>query len=205
MVELTQEELFWVKEHFPELKYDSGKLQLFGNVKFSLRFDKLPVIKDNYHVMIDFSQMHNRSDLPIVYNTDNRIIKAAKRKHKPCEDFHISKDGKLCMILSCKVRLFYPNGFNLQDFMSHLCNHLYWVSYFELYDKEPWPGEKHGNEAYIEYLSDYNNITFIVNNKHQLELYRKLFRKKYGRGIALNKLKNRLLTEPTLFQQLINI
>ena len=204
MVELTHSEQTWLKQYYPELSYDSSNHKLFGKVSFSLRYEDLPVIKGAYNVEVDFSLMKDRSDFPCVYNTDHRIIDAAKRKRKPLADFHIDSDGKLCMILPCKMPQFYTNGFNIQEFMTHLCNHLYWVSHYDLYDKEPWPGEKHGNEALIEYVKDYRNINLIVNDKKQLELFRVLFNKKYGKGIALNKLKNRLLTDESLFKELIN-
>jgi hypothetical protein len=204
MVELTPCEQTWLKENYPELSYDSTRHKLSGKVGFSLRYEDLPVIKDSYVIKVDFSQMKDRLDFPSVYNTDHRILNAAKRKHKPYIDFHIGKDGKLCMILPCKLPQVYPNGFNIQDFMSHLCNHLYWVSFYELYDKEPWTGEKHGDAALIEYARDYNNINLITKDRKQLELFRVLFKKKYGKGIAINKLKNKLLVNKSLFIELIN-
>ena len=204
MVELTHSEQTWLKENYPELSYDSTNHILNGKVSFSAQYGDLPVIKDKYAIKVDFSQMKDRYDFPCVYNTDHRILDAAKRKRKPYIDFHIGIDGKLCMILSCKLQQVYPNGFNIQDFMNHLCNHLYWVSFYELYDKEPWPGEKHGDEAWFECVTDYSNINLIVNDQKLLELFRKLFNKKYGRGIARNKLKNRLLADELLFNELIN-
>lgn len=204
MVELTPNERLWLKNNFPELHYDLGKHRLFGKVNFSLRYNEIPVIKGSYCVEVDFSSMKDRSELPSVYNTDRQIINAAKRKRKPLADFHIDSDGKLCMIFPCKLPQFYANGFNIQEFMIHLCNHLYWVSCYDLYDKEPWPGEKHGDEALIEYITDYSNIDLIVKDKKQLEFFRSLFNKKYGKGIAINKLKNRLLADKSLFMELTN-
>lgn len=204
MVELTHNEQTWLKQYYPELRYDSSNHKLYGKVSFSLRYEDLPVIKGSYNIEVDFSLMKDRSDFPCVYNTDHRIIDAAKRKRKPLADFHIDGNGKLCMILPCKIPQFYTNGFNIQEFMTHLCNHLYWVSHYDLYDKEPWPGEKHGTEAFLEYITDYNNISLIVKDNKQLEILRSVYKKKYGKGIALNKLKNRLLNEKLFFIDLVN-
>ena len=42
-----------------------------------------------------------------------------------------------------------------------------------------------------------------IDNK-QLEILRSVYKKKYGKGIALNKLKNRLLNEKLFFIDLVN-
>ena len=46
---------------------------------------------------------------------------------------------------------YYPSGFELELFFTHLIEHLYWVAYFERYDKAPWEAEAHGDAAVAAY------------------------------------------------------
>lgn len=151
MVELTDREQEWLKDYYPNLSYNKKRGIISGEVNFYLRYKNCPSIKDSYNIKIDLSQMHDRSDFPKVYNTDNRISKIAERKQKSKADLHLYMDNSLCMILTQKIKISYPFGFRINDFMRHLKEHLYWISYYERYDKEAWLPEKHGQAAVIDY------------------------------------------------------
>lgn len=100
-----------------------------------------------------------------------------------------------------KFTKFYPNGFEIEPFMNHLSSHLYWVSHYELYNKEPWPGEFHGDVAVLDYFSDFNNYDLILKDRLQLELVRSQYKRMKGKGIALSKLRN-LLRDPNFVKEL---
>lgn len=192
MVILTDKEKDWLKANYSTLTYDQTSNSISGRMDINAHYLDLPVIKDSYYVRIDLSTMKSRNELPNVYNIDRRIINAAKKKGKPTADFHVDGKGKLCMMFPLKFTKFYPNGFEIESFMAHLNSHLYWVSYFELYDKEPWRGELHGEVALLDYISDSSNYDMILENRQQLEIVRAYYKRVKGKGIALSKLRNQL-------------
>ena len=192
MVFLTDKEIDWLRVNFPRLTYDQISNSISGRIDIDMHYLDNPVIKDSYYVRIDMTVMTTRNKLPDVYNTDNRIINAAKKKGKSIADFHIDANGKLCMMFPLKFSKFYPKGFDIASFMAHLSSHLYWVSYYELYNKEPWRGELHGGAALLDYISDSNNYDTILNDKQQLEIIRHYYKRVKGKGIALSKLRNQL-------------
>ncbi len=192
MVFLTDKEKNWLIANYHTLTYDQTSNSIFGRMDINVHYLDLPVIKDSYSVRIDLSTMKSRNELPDVYNTDHRILNAAKKKGKPTADFHIDNKGKLCMIYPLKFAKFYPSGFKIEPFMAHLSSHLYWVSHYELYDKEPWRGELHGGAALLDYISDSDNYDTILNDKKQLEMVRTYYKCVKGKGIALSKLRNQL-------------
>ena len=193
MVFLTDQEKNWLHANYPSLTYDQTSNSISGRMDINTHYLDRPIIKDSYSVRIDLSAMKSRNEMPDVYNTDRRIINAAKKKGKPTADFHIDDKGKLCMILPLKFTKFYPDGFKLELFMAHLSSHLYWVSHYDLYNKEPWRGELHGEVALLDYISDSSNYDVILGNKQQLELVRAYYKCIKGKGIALSKLRNQLM------------
>lgn len=182
--------------------YDARDNIITGIVPFNLHYYDEPTIKDSYSIRIDLSRMNNRQELPLVYNPDGRIIRTAHRKHKEKGEFHINGDNTLCLMLPERFSSFYPNGFTIQEFMRHLCNHLYWVSYMELYDKEPWPAEKHGYAAIYDFFRNEKNIDIIVGDKHLIEEIRFFYKKKFGKGIAKYKLKRLIKRVPSFLEKI---
>lgn len=191
MVQLTVKELEWLGINYPQLYYNAANAVISGPLNFSLSY-KGRLISDCYNIEICLGNMRSRQELPSVFNTDNRIVKMAKRKKRSSDDFHINHDGSLCLILPQRFKEQYPSGFTLPLFMNHLTNHLYWVTYFERYEQEPWAGEKHGVDAVVDYWIEHPEI--IVKEDIYLEFFRMLYKKKKSRGICKSKLRRQLLT-----------
>lgn len=200
MVVLKEDEIKWLGDNYPQLSYDAKRQEVFGIISFSLRYEGCSKIVDSYQIRIDFSKMTNRKSLPHVYNTDKRLFNAARRKKKPLGDFHVNPDDSLCLIAPFKIGMFYPSGFDIKKFMDHLCNHLYWVSYYERYDKEPWISEKHGGDAFMEFLMNPSN--YPITDKDIILYIRQLYKKVFGKGIAVAKLR-RLLQNDKFIKSII--
>lgn len=141
MVTLTYNEISWLWEIQPGLSYIQGANLLAGTFKFTAQYRTLYKITDSYDLVIKFT---TSTILPKVYETKGKIARMAKIIGKPIGDFHVNSDGTLCMIREDKVYSIYKNGFDLNLFINHLMTHLYWVSYYGIYGKEPWKGEEHG-------------------------------------------------------------
>jgi len=141
MVVLTYNEISWLWKVQPGLTYIHGANLLAGTFKYTAQYRNLETITDSYDLVINFN---SGGILPNVYETKGKIEKMAKIIGKPLYDFHVNSDRTLCMIRNDKVTSMYENGFDLILFISHLTTHLYWVSYYGIYGKEPWKAEEHG-------------------------------------------------------------
>lgn len=192
MVMLTDDEIKWLGKNYPQLSYNPSKSVINGVLPFILKYKDCPVISDSYNILIDLSRMNGRKDFPLVYNTDNRILNVARRKKKSPADFHMNPDNSLCLIASFKIPFVYPDGVDIISFMEHLCNHLYWVSFYERYNTEPWVAEKHGPDALWEYLLNERN--YPITEVGLINTLRFMYKIAYQKGIAISKLKRKLTT-----------
>lgn len=189
MVKLNKNEIEWLRNNYPQMIYNEERSVISG--LFSINHNYKGVnIKDCFKIEVRLYAMRNREEYPKVYNTDGRIRKIAKRKNMKILDLHVYSDNSLCLGLPARFYEYYPEGFNLQSFFKHLSEHLYWVAYYERYNKSPWPAELHGDDAMIELLCE--NIDDTLHDKIKFEELRKLYKEKFGHGIAKSKLVRRL-------------
>lgn len=142
-ISLTDEDIKWLGEKFPSLSHVRGPNRLVGDFHFSAKYKNLETIDDCYSLIIDLNESDS-SGLPRVYEIGARIKKIAKIQNKKLLDLHQYPNNQLCLIHPSKVHSWYKNGVDLRSFMDNLTTHLYWISYVDRYNKEPWPGEKHG-------------------------------------------------------------
>lgn len=166
---LTKDNLDLLKKNYPSLRYNIGDNTIVGEIAFNLIY-KDKKIKDGYQIEILLVRGEN-SILPIVKETDNKIVKMAKRKKIEIGDLHLnSKDGTLCLIIPPKEMQRYPNGFDFQEFLNHIQEHLYWVSFFDRYGFAPWKEQAHGDDGYIElYHEDFSYRKEVKNKLEKSE------------------------------------
>ena len=138
---LTDSEFNWLTKHHPGLTYIPSARMIAGRFKIHAQFNDMAPIIDDYEILVKFNW---GNDFPTVYETGGKIKKMAKMLNLPLSELHVNSDETLCLIRPDKIRLHYPRGLNIKDFIKHLESHLYWVSYFFQYGKAPWKAEKHG-------------------------------------------------------------
>ncbi len=201
MVKLNDKEIGWLRNNYPQMVYDEVRSVISGLFYINHCYKGI-TIKDRFKIEIRLYAMKDREEYPVVYNPDGRILKIAKRKNMKNEDLHVYTNNSLCLGLPARFYEYYPNGFDLQTSFKHLSEHLYWVAYYERYNKAPWPAELHGDDAVIELLCENLNVT--LNCKTKLEELRKIYKRKFGRGIAISKLIRRL-KEPLFIEKFIRL
>jgi hypothetical protein len=156
IIKLTVEQVDFLKNEFPYLKYDVGKNAINGILSFNLKFgNEGEIIIDEYQIEIELNHVSDLG-MPIVRETAKRIIEIAKNKNIPPDDLHLNnQNGEMCIIIPPKTKERYPNGFDLKILLEHIQEHLYWISYFEKHNKAPWKEYGHGELGYFElYLED---------------------------------------------------
>lgn len=150
-IKLSNQEITLLGIEQPELMYDKEMNTISGILSFNLKYsEKGEPITDKYHVEIDLNQVSN-DGIPIVKETENRILNLANSKRINPADLHLNNsNGEMCIIIPPKAKERYPNGFNLKELLYHLQEHLYWVSYFEKHNKAPWKEYGHGELGYLQ-------------------------------------------------------
>lgn len=191
MVRLTEDEIRWLAEHCPSLKYDSERSIISGPFTINHRSLDKPAIKACFEIEVPLCLMKTRNEYPRVKDRAGKIAGIARRKKLPLCDLHLYPDMTLCLGIPERFREYYPNGFTIEKFIEHLNSHLYWVAYYDRYNEAPWAAEGHGDIARLEYYLETKDV----------DVLRELHKKILGKGIAKSKLKNILLS-PSLFLSL---
>lgn len=177
---MTISDLSYLNENYPGMSYVKSKNMISGILAFDLVYNEIR-IRDKFHIEFELKP-GAESILPVVRETNNRILKIAKRKKIPTADLHLNSDmGELCLIIPPKEKERYPYGFELKEFLRHVEEHLYWVSFYERYEKPPWKEQAHGIRGYVE-LYDENHsfrpeIKEVVEKVQGKPLSRTEFRK----------------------------
>jgi len=151
VLKLNKQDIDFLEENYSQLTYNHKKNVIVGNLSFHLKYDSIEEeIKDKYRIEIDLNRV-SVLGLPIIKETDGRILKIAEEKKIPYWDLHINnKEGEMCIIVPPKIKEKYPDGFNLKVLLEHIEEFFYWISYFDKYDKKPWPDYGHHELGYYE-------------------------------------------------------
>ena len=183
-IQLNALEINWLENNYPLLHFDKKRNRIQGTIEFNLCYEGTGKrINDHYQIEIDLNHRANGGILPVVRETTGKILKIAQRKMMNPIDLHINeKNGELCLIIPMKESERYPQGFSLIEILEHLKQHLYWVSYRDRYDVEPWQGQGHGYNGMIElYLENKDKYAGKIKKHIEKEMDRKISKKEFHR------------------------
>ena len=191
IVRLTDEDIVFLQKKYPTLNYDVEKNIIVGDFVFDAQYKDednnvlLEAVADRYQIEINLNKV--TYGVPIVREIGDRILNIAKHKNINYAELHLNNsNGEMCTIIPPKAKEKFPNGFDLKRFLEHLEEHLYWVSYVEKYNKEPWKAHGHGDMGYLElfledkskYLGDFKKY-FKCNSRLEVRKKVRILRKKY--------------------------
>jgi len=189
VIKLNLDDINYLKANYNNLSYNHITNVIGGTLSFKLKyeFNNRESIEDSYDIEIDLNRVSNEG-VPVVKETNNRIINIAKSKKIFAADLHLNNiNGEMCMILPPKAKERYPNGFDLIKLLEHIEEHLYWVSFFEKYDEKPWKEYGHNELGYLQLYIE-NEEKYVKDVKKYFgNLSRQMFRKKIR---LLRKLHN---------------
>ena len=187
-IKLRSQDIEYLGIHYPDLAYDSDNDEISGKLSFDLEFEEVeePPIQDCYGVLIKLDDVSSEG-FPKINETEGRILQIAKNNNMNKADLHLNDlKGEMCIIIPAKVKERYPNGFELREFLYHVEEHLYWVSYYEKFNKAPWAEYGHGEKGYVQlYIEDRSKYSEEVKKyfnylpKAMFERKIKKLRKKY--------------------------
>ena len=181
-IKLSENDIVFLRGKYPSLEIIEEKIN--GILSFDLTYNEIR-IKDKYSIDI-FLNTKEESILPTVLETGGKIHKIVKRKKLKKEDLHLNnEEGELCLIITPKEKIRYPNGFEIIEFMKHIEEHLYWISFYDRYNKPPWKDQGHGINGYIELYNE--DKSFRPDVKEALEKeHKKAFNRNQIRKIIKN-------------------
>lgn len=155
--ELSENEIEYLAKNYNQLAYDRKLNKISGTISFDVKYKHVsePAIRDSYEISVDLNSIVGLG-LPKVFETKGRILAIAAQKNISHKDLHLNNtDGEMCLIIEPKIKERYPNGFELEEYLKHVEEHLYWISYYEKYNKKPWKEQGHGEKGYVElYIED---------------------------------------------------
>jgi hypothetical protein len=159
---LTEVDEEYLLNNYPSLIYDKKRNLIYGRITLNHKFKdfraisgesyniEFPLMTQGYYLLPDnrinpMPLFMRKRDyiLPRVKDVDNKILKIAKRKKINPQDMHLINNEYLCLIHKTKEKGRYPEGYKLKEFLHHIEEHLYWVTYFDRYGEKPWPDEPH--------------------------------------------------------------
>lgn len=185
---LNNENFQLLEKKYPDLTYNESDNTISGVLSFYRSYNG-KTLKGKYSVEFKLEDS-NDSVLPKVRETKGKILSIAKRKNISRADVHLnSEEGEICLIFPLKEKEFYPNGFELKRFLNHLEEYLYWITYFERYDKKPWDDEPHNAEtALIKAVKENKKYRKDLQGYKENKEKRKYSRSEFRRYLKENNL-----------------
>lgn len=171
VIQLTNEDIVFIREKYPELNYSPEENIIRGLFYFCRHYqdERIDSIYDCYQIEINLNKLINNT-IPSIMETAGRIKEIARVKKKDLADLHLNTEtGEMCLIIPPKIKEKFPNGFNLHEYLNIVESHLYWISHYEKFDKPPWPAMEHGDDGYFQ--------LFFKNKEFYYKDYKKYFAK----------------------------
>ena len=160
---LSDEDRVWLSSEYPSLVIENQKLS--GEICFQRTADNVSILECfNIQVILKYD---DKSMLPKIICTDDKIVKIAKALNKKLDDLHINYDKSFCLTVPQKEKDFFEDkSFNIRDYFKNLVEpFLYWISYYERYGKAPWSEYSHGLLGIYEYIGEDDFLTFRMMYK----------------------------------------
>jgi hypothetical protein len=178
-IQLTQADIDWVIDLYPNMEYNRHHNQFYGELYFKREHQGIS-IADAFSVRVFIGVLDDHTGLPKVICETDKIQKIAENHKIALEDLHINSGGTFCLAIEGEGNGFFKADFTIQEFFKNaLEEFLFQISYFDKYGSFPWGEYAHG---YLGYIEKFANGTISLQ-----ELFKKLSKEE----IAVTLLTNR--------------
>lgn len=170
-MKLTTEEIEWMAQAFPRLRYDPSNNKITGKLRIVGAYDQESgglkwgdihefrgantYLSDSFEITIDLL-VTDRYGWPRVYEVGDRCHEIAARNKCELTDLHLFSNGSCCLGL----RLTKETGLSLQRLLTELIHPFFYrLAYVGLFGLEAarrdlWGEYSHGMEGELEYFSE---------------------------------------------------
>jgi len=118
-IQLTQQDIDWVIDRYPNIEYDKQNNQFYGELYFKREYQKIS-ISDAYSIRVFLNELDSHTGLPKVICETDKIEKIAKNHQISLGDLHINSDGTFCLAIEGEEKSFFKDGFTIQEFLKML-------------------------------------------------------------------------------------
>ena len=176
---LTQQDIDWVIDRYPNMEYDRRDNQFYGEIYFRRKYKGVS-IADAYSVRVFLNKLDKHTGLPKVICESNKIRKIVENHQIDSEDLHINSDGTFCIAIEGEEKSFFKNDFTIQEFFKNsLEEFLFQLSYFDKYGSFPWGEYAHGYLGHIE--------KFAIGTISLQELFKRLRKEELATALLTNR------------------
>ena len=178
-IQLTQSDIDWVIDRYPNMEYDQNQNEFHGEIYFKRKHRGIS-IADAYSIKVSFNELDRYTKLPKVFCKTDKIKKIAEAYQIALEDLHINQDGSFCLTMEGEQQRYFEDGFTIQEFFKNsLEEFLFQISYFAKYGSFPWGEYAHG---YLGYLERYASGSMTLQ-----ELFERLSKQEIARVLLTNR------------------
>ncbi len=163
-MEVTDEEIVAIQNHFPDLYMNTERSKIIGELSFDVHYDgkrlhlnpskqrEAEVFHGYYEIEVRLNRL-NVYGLPFVFETGGKIIRFSQENNIPPADLHLNGDG------SCCLGIFTPResaNTTLSTFVIEIVFSFFaWQAYASTYKrKAPWGEYSHDAWGFKEKTDD---------------------------------------------------
>ena len=173
MLKVTDRDLDWLEEEFPNLYYEPNVQKIMGELDFWAAYDnasgKMTIgtnaktaayfLRDVFEIEICLGTL-DENGWPKVYEVGRRHQKIAQKWNIALIDLHFYSDSSCCLGINLGV----SRGFPLKAFFhERVIPFFYRLSYVDKFgiatsQRDLWPEYPHGDAGLMEYVMEISNI-----------------------------------------------
>ncbi|MDB5162110.1 MAG: hypothetical protein JWM52_618 [Candidatus Saccharibacteria bacterium] len=156
---LSADDLVWLKDNYPALRYDGHTIQ--GRINFDMSYDpktgqyvyfpeavdtlKPGVIHHMDDYLVRLTWVRNGLRYPVANELENKIKSVATDRNLSNNDLHLSGNGDLCLAAPQDLSIDFSEEFSLQLFIQrYLLPYLFLQTHFKESGEWAWDTSEHG-------------------------------------------------------------
>ena len=183
-MQFSESEINWLKNNFPELKFNQTNEEINGVLHFSASYDQQKdkviftpdkkdktFIESSYKIKILFSSKHCFQ----IIDTEDIIRKSAKKKKINIDYIHINKGKYASACIAGPERFkelkeeFKKSDNKIKKTIYLAIQFFYHQTYVLKFKKEPWKGFSHGKKGIQEEIQDRKNNLYNEKKRYYKE------------------------------------
>ena len=181
MLKVTDRDLDWLEEEFPNLYYEPNVQTIVGELDFCAAYDKTSgkmvigtsakttayFLRDVFEIEI-YLDILDENGWPKVYEVGGRHQKIVQKRNIALINLHFYSDSSCCLGINRAV----SRGFQIKAFLhERVIPFFYRLSYVDKFGidasgRDLWPEYSHGDAGLMEYVMEISNIARSNPNRN---------------------------------------
>jgi len=178
-ITLTQQDIDWVLNRYPNMVYDQQNNQLYGELVFKREHQGVQIF-DAYNIKVFLNDLDEDTMLPKVICESDKIGKIAQKYKIGIDDLHINLGGTFCLTIKGDEEKYFIDDFTVEEFFVNAVEEfLFQLSYFDSHGSFPWGEYAHG---YLGQIEKFASGTISIQ-----ELFNRLAKEELAKALLTNR------------------